>query len=70
MIKRRKVELNFDQPWGRVAACLTASAVTLIGIWNALDPEVILLRAVIASLIIGVFVSVVVGLIRLMLSQN
>jgi hypothetical protein len=45
-------------PWGRIAAALTSCLVTLIGVVRDLDPDVILWRAFVASLLMGMLVSV------------
>ena len=44
-------------PLAKVAALLTASAVSLIGLTIGLEPHIILWRALIASLFVGVLVS-------------
>ena len=48
--------------WRRVIALLTACVVTLLGIWRGLDPEVILLRALGAALLLGMLFSVAASL--------
>jgi hypothetical protein len=47
-----------SRPWGRVAAILTASAATLIGVFIGLEPEIILWRAAGASLAVGIVAAV------------
>lgn len=47
-------------PLGWVAGLLTACGVTLLGVIRGLDPDVILLRASCAALVIGVVVTVAV----------
>jgi hypothetical protein len=49
-----------EQPWGRIAAILTACFVTLIGVACGLEPETILQRAVIASASTGLLTAVIV----------
>ena len=54
--RQRKTALKHRQnaiPAGRIAAILTGCAVTLIGIVNNLEPDVLLFRVVIATLIVG-----------------
>lgn len=43
-----------SRPWGTTIALFTASVVTLIGVARGLDPDVILLRAAGAALVLGV----------------
>ncbi len=42
-----------DQPWGRIVGLLTACSVTLIGVARGIDPGIILLRAAIAAVLLG-----------------
>ena len=44
-------------PLGKVAGLLTASLVVLIGLINGVEPQVILVRALIASCLIGITVA-------------
>lgn len=46
------------QPWGRLVALLTACFVTLVGVMRGLDPFVVLKRAAVASLVLGLTISV------------
>ncbi len=46
------------QPWGRLVAMMTACFVTLIGALRGIDPLVVLKRAVLASLILGLTISI------------
>jgi hypothetical protein len=41
------------QPWGRMLGLLAASGAMLIGVVRDLNPDVILVRAVVAGIIIG-----------------
>ena len=61
---RRSKSQSDQSPWGRVAGLLTACAVTLVGVMSGLDPHVILIRAAISSLVVGVVVAVGVSLVR------
>ncbi len=47
------------KPWGRVVALAAACAVTLLGVSRGLDPDVILLRALGAALVLGPLAMVV-----------
>ena len=51
-------------PLGRVAGLLTASLVVLIGLVNGLTPEVILLRALIASMLVGTLVAFGISVVQ------
>ncbi len=51
-------------PLGRVAGLLTASLVVLIGLVNGLAPEVILLRASIASMLVGTLVAFGISVVQ------
>lgn len=41
------------QPWGRMLGLLAASAAMLIGVVRDLNPDVIVVRALVAGVIIG-----------------
>jgi len=45
-------------PWGRTVGLLTACLATLIGVCSGLDPDVILLRAVVSGVALGVLACV------------
>jgi hypothetical protein len=51
-------------PLGKVAGLLTASLVVLIGLVNGLTPEVILLRALVASLLVGTLVAFGISVVQ------
>lgn len=48
-----------SMPIGQLVGLLTASTVTLVGVVRGIDPDAILLRAVVAACVMGVTVSVV-----------
>ena len=52
-------------PLGLISAMLTACTVTLIGVASGFEPFVILKRALIASLILGLFVSTGANVVRM-----
>jgi hypothetical protein len=54
-IARRR--LKRKGPLGKVSALLTASAVSLIGLTIGLEPHVILWRALVSAMFIGMLVS-------------
>lgn len=54
IVRRR---LKRKGPLARIAALLTASLVSLVGLGIGLEPHIILWRAVIASIVIGSIVS-------------
>lgn len=50
---------NPRQPWGRICGLLAACGVTLMGVVLGHDPDVILYRAVVAGIVIGVVALIV-----------
>lgn len=54
-----------DGPWGRMAGLCTGFAITLIGSFNYMDPHVILFRALVGGLVVGITVSFCCGLLRI-----
>ncbi|MEM7454614.1 MAG: hypothetical protein AAF456_09720 [Planctomycetota bacterium] len=52
-------------PLGIVSAILTACIVTLIGVASGFEPFVILKRALIASVMLGMFVSTGANIVRM-----
>ncbi len=53
-----------NRPWGGVAALLTGSLVTLIGVLNGVEPATILLRAFAAGVLLGGLASVASSIVR------
>ena len=53
-----------NRPWGGAAALLTASLVTLIGVFCGVEPATILLRAFAAGVLLGALVSVAGALVN------
>lgn len=53
-----KQTAEYRWPWTRVSILLTFSMATLIGLMNQLEPETIVVRALTASAVIGVFARV------------
>lgn len=51
---------SLARPWGLTIALLMASFVTLVGVARGLDPDVILLRAAAAAVVLGVGTRIVV----------
>lgn len=51
-------------PWGSVAALLAGCLVTLIGVIRGVDPDVILLRAVVAAVVLGVLATLAGSLVN------
>jgi len=41
-------------PWGKITGFLSACVVTLIGVVRDIDPDVILVRALAAGVIVGI----------------
>jgi len=48
-----------QQPWGRMLGLLAASAAMMIGVVRDLNPDVIVVRALVAGVIIGAVAGVV-----------
>lgn len=57
------MEQKTRQPWGRLCGLLAACGAITVGMARELDPDVILLRAVIAGVAVGVIVSFVTSVI-------
>ncbi len=55
---------NEKQPWGRVIALLTACVVTLIGAFYGIDPEIILVRALVAGSVLGTLTTIIVHVLN------
>jgi ABC-type multidrug transport system permease subunit len=56
-----------QQPWAEVVAIGTGCVVTLVGIYSGVPPEIILLRAVVSALAVGIFVVVADSIVSLFL---
>lgn len=59
-----------SQPWGRLTGLLAACGATVIGITRDLDPDVILLRALVSGLVVGVVAAAVGGLLLRMIQDE
>jgi len=57
-------EETTTRPWGRIVGLLTACLVTLIGVLCGLEPDVILQRALISSMLVGFGAAFVVLLLE------
>ncbi len=55
---------NEKQPWGRVIGLLTACGVTLIGVFYGIEPEIILVRALVAGSVLGTLTTIVVHVLN------
>ena len=53
-----------DQPWGRMSGLLAAAGAMLIGVLRNLNPDVILVRALIAGAVVGTVVSLLTQVLR------
>ncbi|MBL8848978.1 MAG: hypothetical protein JNG89_04810 [Planctomycetaceae bacterium] len=53
-----------DQPWGRLSGLLAAAGAMLIGVLRNLNPDVILIRAIIAGIVVGSVVNVLNQVLR------
>jgi hypothetical protein len=54
-ILRRRLKRNSS--WATVSGLMTASAVTMIGMVTGLEPDIILWRALVSGLLMGLLVS-------------
>jgi hypothetical protein len=59
------MEDTSNQPWGRLSGLLAAAAAMLIGVVRNLNPDVILMRAVVSGVVVGM----VVGLLSRFLQR-
>jgi len=53
-----------NQPWGRFSGLLAAAAAMLIGVLRNLNPDVILVRSIIAGIAVGTVVNVLSQVLR------
>jgi len=54
-----------EGPWGRMAGLCAGFTITLIGSFNLMDPHVILFRALVGGLVVGITVSFCCSLLRI-----
>jgi len=57
-------------PWGKMTGFLSACVVTLIGVVRDMDPDVILVRALGAGLIVGVMAAVAGRIVNRLLHSS
>lgn len=53
-----------DQPWGRLSGLLAAAGAMLIGVLRNLNPDVIVLRAIVSGTVVGIVVGLLTRLLR------
>lgn len=53
------MEPKTRQPWGRLSGLLAACGAIAAGVWHDLDPDVILGRAAVAGIAVGLIVAFV-----------
>ena len=58
------MEDRSDQPWGRLSGLLAAAGAMLIGVLRNLNPDTILLRAVISGVVVGAVVELLSRFLR------
>jgi hypothetical protein len=51
-------------PWGGIAGLLMACLVTLVGVVRGLDPDVILIRATVGGVLLGVLAAVASAILK------
>lgn len=52
-MKKKRKNSERSTPWGRVCALLAACFATLVGVASGLEPDVILLRSLLAAVAVG-----------------
>lgn len=70
MTKQKRPNPILQKPWGFAVAMLTASIVTLIGAIMQLDPDVILWRASLAAVVMGITTRSVIGSAGIFLTNS
>jgi hypothetical protein len=68
--KRQQKKRQNRQPWAWAAALLIGCVITLVCMAQKLDPDVILVRVLIASGVTGASVSVSIACIRGLVSKS
>lgn len=58
------------QPWGRLAGLLAACGTIAMGVLHDLDPDVILVRSLVAAAAVGAIVTIVVRVISQIPSEE
>jgi hypothetical protein len=53
-----------DQPWGRLSGLLAAAGAMLIGVLRNLNPDVILIRAIISGIVVGTVVNLLTQVLQ------
>lgn len=67
MMKKNKTRGN---PWGAILGLCAWCLATLTGVWSGLEPDVILVRAVVAGLGVGLITSILARLLSNLLVQE
>ena len=62
--RERQRQSVAQRPRGIMAAMLTASLVTLIGVFSGVEPFDLLVRAMVSAILMGAIVSLGLGVIR------
>jgi hypothetical protein len=62
--RERQRQSVAQRPLGIMAAMLTASLVTLIGVFSGVEPFDLLIRAMVSAILMGAIVSLGLGVIR------
>lgn len=65
-----KRQRNTARPWGKASGLLAACFATLIGVACRLEPDVILMRAVVAGVAVGLLTAVVGSVLSALLSES
>jgi len=67
MVKRNKTKTN---PRGAIFGLSAWCLATLIGVWSGLEPDVILARAVVAGLVVGLITAILARFMSNLLIQE
>jgi hypothetical protein len=67
MMKRNKTSSN---PWGAILGLCAWCSATLTGVWSGLEPDDILVRAIVAGLVVGLIASILARLLGSLLVRE
>ncbi len=67
MVNRNKTQTN---PWGAIVGLFVWCLATLVGVWSGLEPDVILMRAVVAGLTVGLITVILSRFLTGLLAQE
>jgi hypothetical protein len=53
-----------DQPWGRLSGLLAAAGAMLIGVLRNLNPDVILIRAIVSGIVVATVINLLTQVLQ------